>query len=172
MWRWIAFSTFWIGRLFTSDVPVRPGTSFMSAELLAFVDTNVLVYAVSNDEPEKQRMAREIVAHGFRDGCYAISTQVMLEVYVNITRKARIAIPAPEAFEYVRAFAEWPVVEITSEMVLAALQLAHRARISTWDAAILESARQAGCARVLSEDLVDGQAYGDITVENPFAAMS
>jgi len=63
----------------------------MSADLLAFVDTNVLVYAVSHDEPDKQRTAREIVARGFNEGCYAISTQVMFELYVNVTKKARIA---------------------------------------------------------------------------------
>ena len=49
----------------------------MSAELVAFVDSNVLVYAVSHDEPEKQGRAREIVARGFTEGCFAISTQVM-----------------------------------------------------------------------------------------------
>jgi predicted nucleic acid-binding protein len=143
----------------------------MSADLAAFVDTNVLVYAVSDNEPEKQSRAREIVARGFSEGCYAISTQVMLELYVNITKKAQIGLPPPEAFEYVRALAEWPVVEMTPEVVLAALSLAQRAKISPWDAAILEAARQAGCTRVLSEALGDGQVYSGITVENPFSAL-
>ncbi|HEX9945298.1 MAG TPA: PIN domain-containing protein [Thermoanaerobaculia bacterium] len=142
----------------------------MSADLVAFVDSNVLVYAVSNDEPEKQTRAREIVARGFAEGCFAISTQVMLEVYVNVTRKAKIGLPARDAFEYVRAFAEWPVIDMTPELVLAALGLAQRSKISPWDGAILEAARQAGCKRVLSEDLGDGQVYGGITVENPFSA--
>ena len=140
----------------------------MSADLAAFVDSNVLVYAVSDDEPEKQQRAREIVARGFTEGCFAISTQVMLEVYVNITRKSKIGLPPRQAFEYVRALAEWPVVEMTPELVLAALELAERSKISPWDAAILETARQAGCSKVLSEDLGDGQSYGGITVENPF----
>jgi len=142
----------------------------MSAKLAAFVDSNVLVYAVSTDDPEKQRRGREIVARGFAEGCYAISTQVMLETYVNITKKARIGLPPQEAFEYIRAFAEWPVVEMTPQVVLAALGLAQRASISPWDAAILEAARKAGCTRVLSEDLADGHAYSGITVENPFGA--
>jgi predicted nucleic acid-binding protein len=142
----------------------------MSADLAAFVDSNVLVYAVSSDEPDKQGRARQIVARGFTEGCFAISTQVMLEVYVNITRKAKIGLPPREAFEYVRALAEWPVVGMTPELVLAALELAERAKISPWDAAILETACQAGCKKVLSEDLGDGQVYGGITVENPFAA--
>jgi predicted nucleic acid-binding protein len=142
----------------------------MSADLVAFVDSNVLVYAVSNDEPSKQSRAREIVARGFAEGCFAISTQVMMEVYVNITRKAKIGLPARQAGEYVRAFAEWPVIEMTPELVLSALSLSERWQISPWDAAILEAARQAGCGRVLSEDLGDGQVYGGITVENPFSA--
>jgi predicted nucleic acid-binding protein len=141
----------------------------MSADLLAFVDSNVLVYAVSANEPEKQRRAKEIVALGFTEGCFAISTQVMLEVYVNITRKAKIGLPQREALEYVRALAEWPVIEMTPEMVLAALGLAQRSQISPWDAAILEAARYAGCKRVFSEDLGHGQTYGGILVENPFA---
>jgi len=37
----------------------------MSAEVEAFVDSNVLVYAVSRDEPEKQERAQAIVARGF-----------------------------------------------------------------------------------------------------------
>jgi predicted nucleic acid-binding protein len=143
--------------------------SFMSADLAAFVDSNVLVYAVSDDAPEKQLRARQIVARGFAEGCFAISTQVMLEVYVNITRKAKIGLPPREAFEYVRAFTEWPVIEMTPELVLAALDLAHRSRISPWDAAILTAARHAGCAKVLSEDLGDGHLYGGVTVENPFS---
>lgn len=58
---------------------------------------------------------------------------------------------------------------MTPELVLEALGLAERVRISPWDAAILEAARRAGCTRVLSEDLGDGQVYGGVTVENPFA---
>lgn len=141
----------------------------MSADLVAFVDSNVLVYAVSHDEPEKQSRAREIVARGFTEGCFAISTQVMFEVYVNVTKKAKIGLSPREASEYVRAFAEWPVIEMTSEMVLSALGLAQRSKISPWDAAILEAARQAGCKTVLSEDLGDGQVYSGVTVKNPFA---
>lgn len=141
----------------------------MSADLAAFVDSNVLVYAVSKDEPEKQGRAREIVARGFIEGCFAISTQVMLEVYVNVTRKAKIGLAPREAFEYVRSFAEWPVVDMTPELVLAALDLAQRSQISPWDAAILMAARHIGCKKVLSEDLGDGHLYGGITVENPFS---
>jgi predicted nucleic acid-binding protein len=140
----------------------------MRGELAAFVDTNVLVYAVSTDEPGKQERARAIVARGFAEGCYAVSTQVLMELYVNITQKARIKLPAAQALEYVRSLTEWHVVDVVSDLVLSALVLADRMRISAWDAAILEAARTAGCGLVLSEDLGAGQSYAGVRVENPF----
>lgn len=140
----------------------------MRDELAAFVDTNVLVYAVSTDDPRKQERASSIVARGFAEGCYAVSTQVLMELYVNVTQKTRIKLPATQALEYVRSLTEWHVVDMVPELVLSALGLAERMQISPWDAAILEAARKAGCDLVLSEDLGAGQSYAGIRVENPF----
>jgi hypothetical protein len=42
---------------------------------------------VSTDEPRKQERARAIVARGFAEGCYAVSSQFLKELYVNITRR-------------------------------------------------------------------------------------
>lgn len=140
----------------------------MRGELAAFVDTNVLVYAVSTDDPRKQERARRILERGFIEGCYAISTQVLMELYVNVTRKVRIKLPAAQALEYVRSLTEWHVVDVVPDLVLSALGLAERMQISPWDAAILEAARNAGCGLVLSEDLGAGQSYAGIRVENPF----
>jgi predicted nucleic acid-binding protein len=137
-------------------------------DLEAFVDTNVLVYAVSVDEGAKHRTAAELVRRGFAQGCFAISSQVMLELYVTVTRKIVQPLSPGEALEYVEALTEWRIVEQTPDLVLAALALADRAQVSPWDAAILEAARRAGCRRVLSEDLSHGVDYGGIVVENPF----
>jgi predicted nucleic acid-binding protein len=91
-----------------------------------------------------------------------------MELYVNVTQKMRIKLPAAEALEYVRSLTEWNVVDMVPDLVLSALGLAERMRISPWDAAILEAARKAGCRLVLSEDLGAGHSYGGIRVENPF----
>lgn len=61
---------------------------------------------------------------------------------------------------------------MTPNLVLAALSLSQRSKISPWDAAILETARQAGGKTVLSEDLSNAQDYDGIAVENPFAATA
>lgn len=62
----------------------------------------------------------------------------------------------------------FPVAEITTGLMLAAMTTRRRHRISYWDAAILEAARSLGCEVVLSEDLSDGEDYDGVRVEDPF----
>jgi len=47
----------------------------------------VLVYALAAGEEEKHRVAALLVTRGFAEGCFAVSTQVMLELFVTVTRK-------------------------------------------------------------------------------------
>ncbi|MFL6193590.1 MAG: PIN domain-containing protein [Thermoanaerobaculia bacterium] len=141
----------------------------MKGELAAFVDTSVLVHALAADQPVRQRQARAIVERGFVEGCFAISTQVLLEVYDILTRRAEVKLSGMEAADYVRALREWHVVEVDSDLVTAALALAEREQISPWDATILEAARRADCMRVLTEALPAGRVIEGVRVENPFA---
>ncbi len=141
----------------------------MKGELAAFIDTSVLAYAVCADQPQKQRLARAIVERGFVEGCYATSTQVLVELYDVLTRQAEVKLPAMEAADYVRALREWHLVEVDSDLVSAAVSLAEREELSPWDAAILEAARRADCTRVFSESLPAGRTYEGVRVENPFA---
>jgi predicted nucleic acid-binding protein len=141
----------------------------MKGELAAFVDASVLVYALAADQPARQRQARAIVERGFVEGCFAISTQVLLEVYDILTRRAEVKLSSMEAADYVRALREWHVVELDSDLVTASLALAEREGISPWDAAIFEAARRADCMRVLTEALPAGRVIEGVRVENPFA---
>jgi predicted nucleic acid-binding protein len=140
----------------------------MKGELAAFVDTSVLVYAVAADQPAKQRVAREIVERGFIEGRFATSTQVLVEVYDILARRAEVKLPPMEALDYVRALREWHVVEVDTDLVTAALALAEREGISPWDATILEAARRADCMRILSDALPSGRVVEGVRVENPF----
>jgi predicted nucleic acid-binding protein len=141
----------------------------MKGELAAFIDTSVLVYAVCADQPAKQRLAREIVERGFVEGSYATSTQVLMEVYDILTRRAEVKLSPMEALDYVRALREWHLVEMDTDLVTAALILAEREQLSPWDAAVLEAARRADCMRVLSESLPAGRVVDGVRIENPFA---
>jgi predicted nucleic acid-binding protein len=132
-----------------------------------FVDTNVLLYAVSRDpdEHEKATRANDILAA--RD--IALSVQVLQEFYVQATRASR---PDPlthdQATRLVESFLRFPVLEVTTELMLAAAATCQRFGVSYWDAAILEAARSLGCDLVLSEDLSDGRDYAGVRVQDPF----
>jgi predicted nucleic acid-binding protein len=132
-----------------------------------FVDTNVLLYAISRDvdEQEKADRANSIL----RDRYLALSVQVLQEFYVQATRASRPdAITHDQAARLIESFLRFPVADISTEIVLAALATRQRFEISYRDAAILEAARAMGCDVVLSEDLSDGQDYAGVRIENPF----
>jgi predicted nucleic acid-binding protein len=133
-----------------------------------FVDTNVLLYAISRDPEEQRKAARanEIISAS-RD--VAISVQVLQEFYVQATRESRSdRLTDEQAATLVESFQRFPVQENTVAVMLAAIATKRRFAISYWDAAIIEAARCLDCQVVLSEDLSDGQDYAGVRVENPF----
>jgi predicted nucleic acid-binding protein len=132
-----------------------------------FVDTNVLLYAISRDPEERDRATRANHILTARD--IALSVQVLQEFYVQATRASRPdPLPHEQAARLVESFLRFPVLDITTDLMLAAAATCQRFRVSYWDAAILEAARSLGCDVVLSEDLSDGQDYAGMRVQNPF----
>lgn len=134
-----------------------------------FVDTNVLLYALSRDPQESEKAARanEILAGKE----LALSVQVLQEFYVQATRESRPdRLTHEQAAGLVESFRRFPIQETSVGVVLGALSTRERFGISYWDAAILEAARAAGCEVVLSEDLDAGTDYGGVRVENPFTS--
>jgi predicted nucleic acid-binding protein len=132
-----------------------------------FVDTNILIYAISDDPAERTKADRANQILAARD--LALSAQVLQEFYVQVTRESRPGrLTHEHAVSLVESFLRFPVAPITPALVTAALETCERFQISYWDAAILEGARALGCEVVLSEDLSDGQDYAGVVVENPF----
>jgi predicted nucleic acid-binding protein len=140
----------------------------MRSTTVRFADTNVLLYAISRDPEEKDKAERANEILAGKD--LVLSVQVLQEFYVQATRASR---PDPltheQAVKLIESFLRFRVQEMTTAVVLAALATRERFGISYWDAAILEAARTLGCRVVLSEDLSDGEDYGGVRVENPFA---
>ena len=134
---------------------------------MRFVDTNVVLYAVSRepDEGSKAERANEIL--DARD--VAFSVQVLQEFYTQATRDSRQnRLTHDQATGIVQTLQLFPTQDTTVALVLAAMETKQRFGISYWDAAIIEAARRLDCPVVLSEDLNDGQDYAGVTVENPF----
>jgi predicted nucleic acid-binding protein len=140
----------------------------MSAEASpGFLDTNILLYAISGspDEADKKERARALLAQPGQ----VLSCQVLQEFYVQATSARKGALPHRDALAIVQHLADTlDVIPLTLATVMLALQLRERYQMHYWDAAIIAAAKQSGAATVFSEDLAHGQEYAGVTVINPF----
>jgi predicted nucleic acid-binding protein len=138
----------------------------------AFFDTNVLVYAFDNSEPGKSAIAKKLIHDFGKDGNLALSTQVLQEFYVTLTKVGRSLLTSEDAGEIVNDFAEFPLVQVDKNIISRAMKR-HRSKVfSFWDALIVEAALQSGCSQLLSEDMQDGLVIDSLTIRNPFADLS
>lgn len=133
-----------------------------------FLDTNVLVYLFDADAPEKQALARATFERLVLEGQVLLSTQVLQELYVTVTRKLAVPLGFDEALEVVRELAQLPMVQVDGPMVLKAIQLSQRYGFSFWDALIVQAALAGGAELLLTEDLQHGQLIAGLRIENPF----
>lgn len=138
---------------------------------MCFVDTNILLYAVSTarEERTKRERARAILD----DEDLALSVQVLQEFYVQAThrtRKTRLA--HDQAVALMESWLRFRVQENSVQLLRNALATAARWNISYWDAAIVEAAREAGCPTLLSEDLQHGMDFAGVRVVDPFEETS
>lgn len=140
----------------------------MSADR-TFVDTNVFAYLFDDSEPKKQATAGKRLEQEQRARELVVSTQVLQELYVVLTR-GKSPIATPEVAERaVREVSTYTVAQVDSTAVFAAIATSRQSRISFWDALIVRAAADSGCSVLLSEDLNDGQVIEGVRVENPFA---
>ena len=133
-----------------------------------FVDTNIVLYAYDQREPEKSAIAREILSDLWRTREGHLSTQVLQELYVNLTRKLRVVVPRSKARALVGRYGRWPVHTITTGDILEAADLEQRDSLSFWDALIVVAAVRGGAERIISEDFQHGRTIGGVRIENPF----
>ncbi|MDD9961959.1 MAG: PIN domain-containing protein, partial [Gammaproteobacteria bacterium] len=139
----------------------------MSAEP-RFVDTNVLVYMFDDDSPRKQQVSKELLDQ--EADRIVLSTQVLSEFYVTVTRKLGRPLAIEQAIEALDALCELPVHTFGAEVVRSAVRRSARSQVSYWDALIIETALAADATVLLTEDLQHGQEFGRLRVTNPFLA--
>lgn len=135
----------------------------------SFLDTNILVYSDDEALPAKQRRALDLIAEHRRARTGVVSLQVLQEYFVTVTRKLRI--DDRTARRKVELFAEFDVASPSVGDVLAAIDLHRLHGFSFWDALIRRSAKEAGCAVLLTEDFQDTREIDGIRISNPFSKM-
>ena len=140
----------------------------MSAERPAFVDTNVVVYAFDRSDSRKRDIAATLLEDLGRSGHLRLSTQVLQEFYVTITRKLSPPLSPSQAMELIDDLARWPVHLVDPDTIRQAARLSERAQLSFWDASIVVSAAASGAETLYTEDLNHGQSILGVVVVDPF----
>ena len=129
----------------------------------AFLDANVLIYALAQDDP------RSIAAEQLLQAGGRVSVQVLNE-FVSVTRR-KLALAWPDviaALGAIRTLCGDPIA-LDRDVHDAGVELARLHQLSIYDAMIVAAARSAKCKVVFSEDLPDGRSFGpDLRIENPF----
>lgn len=134
----------------------------------SFVDTNVLVYLFDNDSPDKKARAQHILGSEGPAGNLLISTQVLQEFYVSVTRKLAEPLALDKALSVIMKFSALPLVVVDSAMILSAIRRSQQETVSFWDSLVIETALKGGAQRILSEDLQHGRTFEGVRIENPF----
>ena len=117
-----------------------------------FADTNILIYAYTSDEPDKQEKTLK-----FLDDCQpVISTQVLKEFSNVLLKKEnvsheRIKETIGEIIEVANVVNE----ELT--LILDSIDIHERYKFSFYDSLIIAAALNSQCQILLSEDMQDGQ---------------
>jgi len=134
---------------------------------MRFLDTNILLYAVSTatEEDSKAKIALALLSQDD----WNLSIQVLQEFYVQATRATRAdRLTHTHAVALIESWMRFRVQETTVSVFQGALALRERFGLSFWDCTILAAARAAGCREVYSEDLAHEHDYDGVRVINPF----
>ncbi len=130
------------------------------------LDSNILVYAIDTGDPDKHRIATDVIRSDLGFDC-VLTTQALGEV-LNVMRRLR----PDHLYDVTAIVSTWielfPVISTTADHMLAGADLAHRYRLQFWDSVILSASASAGASILLSEDMQDGQQVGGVRVVNPF----
>ena len=133
-----------------------------------FVDSNVLVYALADDDAERSPVAKQLLRDLRRAGTLHTSVQVLQELYVALTRKMQRPNRPKQALRYLGWLAASPLFETNYVAIREAAQLSAAHRLSFWDALIIVAAARSGAKVLYSEDLQHGRSILGVRIVNPF----
>jgi predicted nucleic acid-binding protein len=131
------------------------------------LDTNVLVYAEGLNGEARKLRAHEVLSSHTTDEI-VVPAQALAELFTVLTRQARW--PATQARAAVLTWHDaCQVADTTTSVLLEAMDLTAIHQYALRDAIMLAAAAQAGCRRLLSEDMQHGFIWRGVEIRNPFA---
>ena len=138
----------------------------MSAD---FLDSNIFVYLFDEGAHKKRSIAEAITRDAIEARAGCISFQVVQETLNVLTRKLAVPVTTADAqgFLHKMLMPLWRVMP-SQKLYSEAIALQRRLRLSFYDSLIVAAALEAGCKRLLTEDMPDGQRIEGLRIENPF----
>ncbi len=129
----------------------------------SFIDTNLIIYLYSDDEPDKKVRIEEIL----ESLNPIISTQVLSEISNVMLRKYKLGSEA--VLKIVDELCDnFTIVEFSFVTIKKALFLQDRYKYSYYDSLIIATALENNCDVLYSEDMQDGQIIEDsLVIKNP-----
>jgi predicted nucleic acid-binding protein len=133
-----------------------------------FADSTTLIYPLDREAPGKAKLCEGWLRTLREADGLVLSPQVLNESYWVVRRKPQFAYVRPKVRSYLGEYVPWVSAPLIGTTLQEAFAIEDKFGVRFWDALLLASADAAGCSHFLSEDLNDGQAYGGVTVVNPF----
>jgi predicted nucleic acid-binding protein len=128
-----------------------------------FIDTNIILYAISTKDERKHSVAKPIVLSDA-----TISAQVINEASVNLIKKLNFTEDMVRRFIN-SSYQRYNIIELTKNVFIYASELREKYNFSYYDSAIVAAALVANCTILYSEDMQDGLVVTDrLKIINPF----
>lgn len=87
------------------------------------MDSNILVHAYDEHDPDKQRKAQSLLTQSIKEGNATISTQVMGEFFTIVTNKIPTPLSTDDAWEIIKMLAvDPPVLHVDVALVHRAIE--------------------------------------------------
>ena len=135
-----------------------------------FIDTNIFVYTLDKEEPQKRKQARKTLKRLVEGHNPVVSTQVIQEFYVVASTKLKADRALVKTM--IHNFRNMEVVNNDLGLIEQAIDISLTLQLSFWDSLIIAAAEKANCEFVLSEDMSSGGVYRGVTVVNPLVDSS
>ncbi len=135
-----------------------------------FLDTNLFVYSLDASAASKARRSTQLIREAIATRNGIVSYQVVQEFFNVAFRRFTPPMTIVEAEQYLATVFR-PLLAIHSSHALyaEALHLRNRYRLPWYDSLIVSGAIQAECTVLYTEDMQNGQKFGELRIENPFS---
>ena len=139
----------------------------------AFLDSNILLYAISerDEDSRKQLLARTLLEISPCE--FILSVQVLNEFLNIATHPRKHNLSREVADQFRGSFAKAFTVHQNTQAGYDLAREWYSPRfLSLWDSLIVSSANLAGCRTLYTEDMKDGETFGEVTIVNPFTSLN